>query len=168
MLPLHYRAVNRFKQTSYDVYCFAEPRLLTVILTATCNLWCQSNACRRHPADVSTPPEPRKPQGDAMTNSNKRTSRCKTHRKAQKPYPNFPLFPHQTGRWAKCINRKFYYFGKHRRVDDLRSDNFDRLRTTFARGPNGKRGPVSIAHDVRLTRIIFKYAFDAGLIDRPA
>jgi len=30
----------------------------------------------------------------------------------KKPHPDFPLFPHDTGRWAKKVKGRFHYFGK--------------------------------------------------------
>lgn len=46
-----------------------------------------------------------------MVHSNARHSR----RKGSKPHPDFPLFRHATGRWAKKVRGKFEYFGK---IDD--------------------------------------------------
>ena len=38
--------------------------------------------------------------------------RLPTHAGVTKPRPDFPLFPHQTGRWAKKVKGNLLYFGK--------------------------------------------------------
>jgi len=65
--------------------------------------------------------------------------------------------------YLQTCNRLVAAFGKHRRVDDLASDDFETLRASLAK----TRGLVGIGNVVRLSRIVFKYAYDAGLIERP-
>jgi integrase len=54
-------------------------------------------------------------------------------------------------------------FGKDRRVDDLRPDDFHVLRKALAK----TRGLVSLKNEINRCRGVFKYAFVERLIDKP-
>jgi integrase len=54
-------------------------------------------------------------------------------------------------------------FGKNRLLTDLAPDDFARLRTRMAM----KWGPQRLGKTIQFSRCVFKYAYDAGLIDRP-
>jgi len=54
-------------------------------------------------------------------------------------------------------------FSRNRLVEDLTADDFDNLRANLAE----KRGPVALGNEIGRVRMVFKYADDQGLIDRP-
>ena len=55
------------------------------------------------------------------------------------------------------------HFGKGRLVNDLDPDDFAALRRKWAK----KWGPVTLGNVIQRARVVFKFAFDDGLIDRP-
>ena len=54
-------------------------------------------------------------------------------------------------------------FGKNRLVDDLASDDFEAFRASLAKNRNAN----TLGNEVQRVRVCFKYAYDAGLIDKP-
>jgi integrase len=157
-------------------------------------------------------------------------------RPSGKAHKDYPLYAHNSGRWAKRIRRKVHYFGpwsdadaalkkyleqkddllagrkpqfgdgltvrelmnrfltaKHRRVESgeleqvtwqdydeickrvikvfgltrqvatLCPSDFEELRCDFARA----HGPVRLSKDVTCVRVLFKFAYDQDLIDKP-
>lgn len=54
-------------------------------------------------------------------------------------------------------------FGENRLVDDLRAEDFEELRASVAKDG----GPHHVGNTVQRVRVVFKYAYDAGLILAP-
>jgi integrase len=73
------------------------------------------------------------------------------------------LSPRTWRTYYETCDRLLDTFGKTRAVLTLNGDDFDKLRGVLARG----RGAVSLSNEIQRVRTIFKYAFDAELIDRP-
>src|SRR5262249_44878634 len=53
--------------------------------------------------------------------------------------------------------------GRSRLVTDLRSEDFEQLRSSLAK----TRGPVALGNEIQRVRSIFKYAFDEVLVEKP-
>ncbi|MBP87004.1 MAG: hypothetical protein CMJ64_09865 [Planctomycetaceae bacterium] len=65
--------------------------------------------------------------------------------------------------YKQTCERVIEVFDRHRLIDDLGADDFLQLREKLTEG----RNPVSLGNEIQRVRTLFKYAYDAELIDRP-
>ena len=63
---------------------------------------------------------------------------------------------------ATC-SRLYDGFGRLRLVDDLKANDFEQLRSELAK----VLGPVALGNEIGRVRVVFKYATDNRLVDRP-
>jgi len=54
-------------------------------------------------------------------------------------------------------------FGKRRIIEDLAADDFGQLRAELAK----TLGPVALGNEIGRVRVVFKFAYDQSLIDKP-
>jgi len=73
------------------------------------------------------------------------------------------LSGHTFGGYHQTAERMLAHFGKERRVDDLRPDDFEDFRKALSES----LGVIALRNEINRVRIILKYAFDNRLIDRP-
>ncbi len=73
------------------------------------------------------------------------------------------LSPRTFAQYKGTTDKLVAFFGRRRLVLDLAADDFEQLRAEIAKDV----GPFTVRNDVRMARMVFKYAYDAGLIDRP-
>ena len=65
--------------------------------------------------------------------------------------------------YYRACQRVIEAFGRSRPVSDLAADDFERLRIALSKS----RGPVGLGNEIQRIRVVFKYAFDQGLVDKP-
>jgi integrase len=64
---------------------------------------------------------------------------------------------------CKTCERLVTLFGGTRPVENLGAGDFQHLRNNIAKS----WGPVALANEIQRVRSVFKYAYDAGLLDKP-
>jgi len=76
---------------------------------------------------------------------------------------NRELSPHTFRDYKRITDRLVAFLGKRRLVEDLAADDFEALRADVAK----TCGLVRLGGEIQQTRMVFKYGFDADLIDKP-
>ena len=65
--------------------------------------------------------------------------------------------------YKKTCERLVDFFSRDRRVDDLSANDFRKLRAAIAE----TCGPAALSNEITVVRMMFKFAFDEHLIERP-
>jgi integrase len=73
------------------------------------------------------------------------------------------ITPRTVADYHTVCGRTIKHFGAHRAVADITAEDFSAFRTAIAK----TRGPVAFGNDITRVRIMFKWAYDSGLIDSP-
>ena len=83
--------------------------------------------------------------------------------KPAKPRPDFPLFPHATGRWVKKIRGKLHYFGKWANPDAALQRYVEERDDLYAgRKPRRKGEGLTVKDLVNKFLLATKARVDAG------
>jgi len=67
------------------------------------------------------------------------------------------------GEYEATTDRIVATFGRNRVVEDLTAEDFRHLRAKLA----AQYGPVRLGNSIQRIRSVFKYGYDAGILDRP-
>lgn len=73
------------------------------------------------------------------------------------------LAPRTFDRYFRCCEMLIDHFGRSRHVADLRPEDFAPLRTKMAK----RWGPIALGVEIQMVRSVFRYGYDAELIDVP-
>ena len=76
---------------------------------------------------------------------------------------NGKIVPRTFVSYKKTCERLVDFFDRDRRVDDLAASDFRKLRAAIAE----TRGPAALGNEITVVRMVFKFAFDEHLIERP-
>ena len=66
-------------------------------------------------------------------------------------------------RYHATCSRMVEHFGRTRLVADLRPEDFERFREAMA----ALWGPIALGNEIQTVRSVFRYAFDAEVLDKP-
>ena len=92
-----------------------------------------------------------------------KSTRKRAVAKPAKPYPDFPLFPHATRRWAKKIKGKFVYFGPWDDPDGALQRYLDRKDDLYAgRTPRVSSDSLTVCELINRFLTEKQQAVDAG------